>query len=330
MLTRNQLLSDQQRLVEKAQGCMAAIAVGDALGDIGRSDEHRKRYGIITDMYEGAASTDDTEFAVLTARTVLDCGGLITHEAVNEAWHRYIIGAGGMMARGGRPLYGAVQNLMRGLKPPQSGIDNVLNNDDGAAMRTSAIGVVYAGDPDRSAEMAGIEAEISHAKSGVWAAQAVAAAVSVAMVDGSTHEIGEAMFRCIPEDSWLGRSMARARSLCDEASSIEDVWKELHVDFYTPEHAAVEEALPQIYGIFRMTDSEYRRGMFWATNFGRDADTISAVVGAIAGARHGLSVIPDGWISPVRTPSGTCLAFSANEDVVQIGSELAELAISLG
>jgi ADP-ribosylglycohydrolase len=219
---------------------------------------------------------------------------------------------------------------MRGLKPPQSGIDNVLNNDDGAAMRTSAIGVVYAGDPDRSAEMAGIEAEISHAKSGVWAAQAVAAAVSVAMVDGSTHEIGQAMFRCIPEDSWLGRSMARVRSLCDGASSIEDVWKELHVDFYTPEHAAVEEALPQIYGIFRMTDSEYRRGMFWATNFGRDADTISAVVGAIAGARHGLSVIPDGWIKPVRTPSGTCLAFSANEDVVQIGSELAELAISLG
>jgi ADP-ribosylglycohydrolase len=235
-----------------------------------------------------------------------------------------------MLARGGRPLYGAVENLRRGLQPPQSGIDNVLNNDDGAAMRIASVGIVWAGDPDRAAEMAGIEARISHHESGIWAAQAVAAAVSVAIADGTPDEVEAAMFRCIPEDSWLGRSMAAAREMCARAQSIEDIWAELHQRFYTLEHAVVEEALPQMYGVSRMTGMDYQKGMFWATNFGRDADTIAAVVGAIAGARHGRSVIPEHWVEPVRRPAGTCLRFSASEDVVKLGALLADLAIEIG
>jgi ADP-ribosylglycohydrolase len=330
MRTRKQLLSDKKLLVERAQGCMAAVAVGDAMGDLGRSDDHRRRYGIVTEMYSGAASTDDTEFAVLTAKTILDSGGVLTHDSVEAAWRRYIIDAGGMLNRGGRPLYGAVENLRRGLAPPQSGIDNVLNNDDGAAMRIASIGVVYAGDPAEAARTAGIDAQISHCESGVWAAQAVAAAVAVAMVDGTPDDVENAMFTPIPADTWLGRAMDHARTLRRTAGGILDVWDALHTDFYTLEHAVVEEALPQVYGVSMLTDLEYRNGMFWATNFGRDADTIAAIVGAIAGARHGLSAIPDSWIAPVRRPSGTCLRFSADEDMIEIGTELAELAIRIG
>lgn len=329
-LTREELLSETELFVAKAQGCMAALAVGDAMGDIGRSDEYRRRYGIVTNMYPGAASTDDTEFAVLTARTILDSNGVVTHESVNRAWRRYIVDAGGMRARGGRPLYGAVQNLGRGLEPPQSGIDNVLNNDDGAAMRAAPFGVVFAGDPHRAGAAAGVEAQISHHESGVWAAQAVAAAVAVAMVDGSPEEIGTSLFSFIPEDSWLRRSMEKARRLCSQASAVHEIWEQLHTEFFTPEHAVVEEALPQIYGISHMTKTDYAEGMFWAANFGRDADTIAAVVGAIAGARHGLSVIPPHWVAATRKPAGTCLAFAANEDVVQVGAELVELAQTLG
>lgn len=330
MKSRAELLSNRQLLMDKARGCMAAIAVGDAMGDIGRSDEYRRRYGIVTDMYPGAKSTDDTEFAVLTAQTILDCNADITHQSVEAAWRRYIVDAGGMRARGGRPLYGAVSNLGRGLSPPQSGIDNVLNNDDGAAMRAAPFGIVFAGDPEKAAEMAGVEAQISHADSGVWAAQAVAAAVAVAMADGDVAEIEASMMRCIPENSWLGRSMSRAQQLCGGAEGMNEVWQALHADFFTPEHAAVEEALPQIYGVFRLSGNDYKTGMFWAVNFGRDADTISAVVGAIAGARHGIGAVPPHWIEPVRVPAGTCLGFADGLDVLDLGSRLAELAVRLG
>ena len=109
-----------------------------------------------------------------------------------------------------------------------------------------------------------------------------------------------------------------------------EVWQALHADFFTPEHAAVEEALPQIYGVFRLSGNDYKTGMFWAVNFGRDADTIRAVVGAIAGARHGIGAVPPHWIEPVRVPAGTCLGFADGLDVLDLGSRLAELAVRLG
>jgi ADP-ribosylglycohydrolase len=206
----------------------------------------------------------------------------------------------------------------------------VFNTDDGAAMRIAPVGIVYGGNPDRAAEMAAIEAQVSHADSGVWAAQAVAAAVAAAMADGTPDEISEAMFKPIPADSWLGRSMARARELCDGADEMLDIWSAVHTEFATREHAAVEEALPEAYCVARMTGYSFRMGMFWGANFGRDADTIAAVVGAIAGAREGIDAIPTSWIEPVRKPAGTCLRFAASEDVVELGSELAGLAQELG
>src|SRR5512146_553677 len=144
------------------------------MGDIGRTGAFRDQYGISTNLYAGAKSTDDTEFAVLTARSLLDCGGKLTPEAVLASWQKYILADGGMYERGGRPLYGAVANIKRGLMPPLSGRFNVMNNDDGAAMRIAPVGILCAGDPQRAASLAEIDAQVSHYQDGIWAAQAVA------------------------------------------------------------------------------------------------------------------------------------------------------------
>ncbi|HRE28349.1 MAG TPA: ADP-ribosylglycohydrolase family protein, partial [Anaerolineales bacterium] len=76
-----------------------------------------------------------------------------------------------------------------------------------------------------------------------------------------------------------------------------------------------------------LTDGDFRRGLFWACNFGRDADTIGAVVGALTGARHGVGVIPPEWIERVRRPSGVCLRFAAQEDIVALADGLAALIV---
>ncbi len=325
MITRAELIQDQSLLRNRAVGCLVGLAVGDAFGDIGRSDPYRQRYGIVTNLYAGAKSTDDTEFAALTAQTLLDCGGNLTTEALMTSWQKYILDQGGLFERGGRPLYGAVENLRRGVRPPLSGQDNVLNYDDGAAMRIAPIGVLCAGDPQRAAELAQIESEISHHRDGIWAAQAVAASVAVAMVGGTTDEIVAAGLAQIPEDSWLGRTMARAMGICDAAGSIEKAWEALHTELWTPVHAASPEALPQLYAVFRLTDGDFHRGMFWGGNFGRDADTIGAVIGAMAGARQGIGVIPDAWVAKVRQPAGVCLKFAAERDMVTLAEKLVGL-----
>lgn len=320
-----QRLADPIYCQTKALGCLGGLAIGDALGDLGRQDEWRKRYGIITNLYTQAKGTDDTEFALLTARTLIDCKGDLTPEAVLSAWQKYILDQGGVLERGGQPLYGAIANLQRGIKPPLSGHDNVGNYDDGAAMRIAPIGIVCAGDPQRAARLAEIEAQISHAADGIWAAQAVAASIAVAMVDASIEEIIQTGIAQIPNDSWLGRAMARAMRICDQEGTIENAWERLHTELWTPAHSASAEAIPQIYALFRLTHGDFRRGMFWACNFGRDADTLGAVVGALAGALHGSNVIPTDWIEVVRRPAGVCLKFAAQEDLVDLAQQLAAL-----
>jgi ADP-ribosylglycohydrolase len=323
MLTRQYLIDNPALAQDKSTAALIGLAVGDALGDLGRNQGHRDRFGMATTLTSSAKSTDDTEFSLLTARMLLDCNGILTRDAVFQAWKRYILDEGGVFSRAGRPLYGAVANLQRGIHAPLSGHDNVGNDDDGAAMRITPIGIICAGDPHRAAQTAEIEAEISHHGDGIWAAQAVAASVAVAMVDGSTEEIIAAGREHIPADSWLGRSMQRTMDICDQADSIEDVWEPIHDQLWTPSHATAAEAIPQLYAIFRMTDGDFRKGLFWAANFGRDADTIAAVVGAFAGAKHGMEPIPPEWVEIVRKPSGVALKFTTNEDVVALAKSLA-------
>ena len=113
--------------------------------------------------------------------------------------------------------------------------------------------------------------------------------------------------------------------LCKQGTSIEEVWERLHSDLWTPVHSMVAEALPPAYAIFYLTGGDFKKGMFWAGNFGRDADTISAVVGALSGAMHGASVIPPAWAEKVRRPAGVCLKFAAQRDVVDIARQLVEI-----
>jgi ADP-ribosylglycohydrolase len=326
MIPERQLTAaEKSRLIDHATGCLLGLAVGDAFGDLGRSQDYRQRYGIVTNMYEGARSTDDTEFAVLTAQTLLDCRGNLTSEAIISAWKKYIIGQGGMGDRGGKPLYGAVANIERGMLPPLSGHDNVQNNDDGAAMRIAPIGIVCAGNPQIAAEMAAIEAQVSHARDGIWGAQAVAASVAVAMNGASIDEIISTGLSYIPQDSWLGRTMARAMTICDNSKDILDAWEALHTDLWTPVHSMAAEALPQAYAVFRLTSGDFRTGMIWAGNFGRDADTISAIFGALSGAMHGEAVIPQDWAAKANRPAGVCLKFAANVEIRTIARQLIDL-----
>ena len=322
---RAELIANRKLCEDKALGSLVGLAVGDAMGDLGRKDEYRKRYGIVTNLHEDAKSTDDTEFALLVARTLLDCRGNLTVDAVVCAWESYIIANGGVFERGGMPQYGAVANLKRGMAPPLSGHDNVANYDDGAAMRVAPIGIVCAGDVKRAVDFAEIDAQISHSADGIWAAQAVAASVAVAMVGASVDEIVQTGIAQIPPDSWLGRAMGRAMIICDEEKTIENAWERLHTELWTPSHSASPEAVPQIYAVFRLTQGDFKRGMFWACNFGRDADTLGAVIGALSGALHGIDVIPQTWVEKVRHPAGVCSKFTAQEDVVDLATELADL-----
>ena len=127
MLTRQELKNNPERLRDKARGALIGLAIGDSFGDASRSQENQLAYGFTTDFKKGASwSTDDTEFAVLTAQTLIECGGELTSERVVDAWLRHVA-TQDELKRGGASEFEASRNLRKGLRPPLSGRYNAVS-----------------------------------------------------------------------------------------------------------------------------------------------------------------------------------------------------------
>ncbi len=327
MISRSELSKDKKRLYDRALGALSGLAVGDSFGDASRKQENQLAYGITTDFGPNAAwSTDDTEFALLTATILIECDGNLTDEAMVEGWMKYVV-VQEQFPRGGSSEIEAARNLRRGLRPPQTGIYNAYAHSDGAAMRIAPIGIICAGDPKKAVKLAGIDASLSHSRDGVWGAQAVAAAVAMAMADAEFEEIFNMVKDIPPGDSWFKYSLEKAFEIVKEAGgSVNDAWMPLHDELWCTYKAAVPEAVSQAFGVLALSHTDFRQGVTLAGNFGRDADTIGAIAGAILGAKYGAAAIPERWREKTRFPTGTCLSFTKGIDLNHMAEKLAGLA----
>lgn len=322
---RQELIQNPELYRSRAVGSLSGLAIGDTMGELARSEYYRERYGIIVGLIGENQSTDDTEFALLTARIILNSRGYLTDDAVHEAWMKYVV-EGGIQSRAGKVSHGAVANLKRGMRAPLSGQFNYDFYDDGAAMRTAPIGIAWAGDPETAAEMAKIDAQISHSADGVWGAMAIAASVAVAMVGRDIDEIIASGMKYIPKESWLFFTTKKAMAICDESIDLMSKWERLHDELWTPSRSSNPEALPQVYAILKLFGKEgFQKCVTAASNFGRDADTLGAIVGALTGALYGMEAIPPQWIDMTRKPRGVCLPFTADIDIVDTARELVNL-----
>jgi ADP-ribosylglycohydrolase len=60
----------------------------------------------------------------------------------------------------------------------------------------------------------------------------------------------------------------------------------------------------------------------FGVRFGRDADTIGAIVGSLAGAFGGEAAIPQAWRARVHASTGACIGFVANRAITDIADAL--------
>ncbi|MFH1513320.1 MAG: ADP-ribosylglycohydrolase family protein [Bacillota bacterium] len=305
---------------------MIGLAIGDSFGDTCRKPEQQLAYGFTTDFGKGASwSTDDTEFAIMTASIIVDCGGEPTAEAVCDAWLKNVV-TQDELKRGGASEFEAARNLKKGLRAPLSGRYNSYCHSDGAAMRIAPVGVLCACDIDRAVRAAYTDASISHDREGIWGAQSVAAAVAAAMGDADFHEIFQAAMKPVPADTWYEYAMKKAFSIVDDnGCDILRAWMPLHDELWTSYKASACEAVPQAFACLRLCHNDFRSGMTLAGNFGRDADTIGAICGAILGAKYGYDSIPNEWAEKSRYPSGTCLPFAGGIDIIALADKITDI-----
>ena len=325
MLTKSELLKNKKVLQDRARASLVGHAIGDSFGDIARSPDYHLQYGITMDFSEKPApGTDDTEFALLTAQTLIKAKGNLTDALVLRSWQAHVLPLS-ELKRGGASEREAAANIRRGVLPPLSGIYNSHYMSDGAAMRVTPIGIACAGDPKRAASLADIDARISHSRDGLWSAQAVAAAVAVAMAGASVDEILQTVVNATPIDSWMRFTLTKALSICEEQKTLEEAWKPLHDALWTEYKSVAPEAVASALAILKLTNGDFKRGIIYSGNFGRDADTISAIVGAISGAMNGMSSIPASWVDKVRITTGVCLPFTKGMDLFDVASQLSDL-----
>ncbi len=326
MISREALRQNPLLLRDKTRGALCGLAIGDSFGDAARKPDYQRDYGITTDFHHGEAwSTDDTEFALLVTETILTSGGDFTADDVEAMWKKHVV-VQDELRRGGVSEMDAAANLRAGMHAPESGRFGTHTFSDGAAMRCGPIGIYCAGAPGKALELCRVDAEISHCRDGVWGAQMVALAVALAMVDTPFEEIFERVLAAAPQDSWLYARMKTAYRVVDEAKGdIADAWMPLHDQLFCSYRAATPEAIAEAFGCLRLKHDAFKGGVLLASNFGRDADTIGAVVGCILGARYGASAIPAYWLEHTRYPSGTCLQFTKGVDLFEKADRLAEL-----
>lgn len=336
MESGNVSMSNRDDWLRRAHGALAGVALGDAMGAPveGRSAaEIRADFGRLTGFIaEDAVGTDDTDFTLFNAYLLTTHGPGITLEQVEAEWRDKLLAPGRAYRPGGFSDVISTRNLAAGLHAPQSGAFGHQMWSDGVAMAISPAGILAAGEPALAARLAVTLGSVSNGRDGLYAAQAVAAAVAVAMAGASPQAMLKAALDAVPPDTWTGRALRRAANVsatlaADLDAALQTLSDELVVPWW-PWADLVTEAVPLAFGAFLATGGEFRRAVPAGVSLGRDADTIGAIVGSLAGAYGGFDAIPPEWQARVTASTGKCIGFVGGQDIGVIAARLVDRALA--
>jgi ADP-ribosylglycohydrolase len=252
-------------------------------------------------------------------------GARLTPAEVGAAWTENLVDQVGGFFGGGFSEMTAINNLRAGLAPPVTGSDNHEMWSDGAAMRIAPVGIICAGDPREAARLAAIEAQVSHAGDGIYCAQVIAAAVAEAMTSDSWESVVDAGLAAAPAGSWSARSIGRAVEIGTAHAELPAVLDELYARisiFHYPFADVGPEATALAMGVFAAARGQYVPAVLGGTNVGRDADTIAAMAGAMAGALHGADAVPGKWRRRINVVRGHCIRSTAGTDLAELARDL--------
>jgi ADP-ribosylglycohydrolase len=324
-------------LNRRARGSLLGAAIGDAMGapcEGMTAEAIRDTFGVITDFVsDESTGTDDTDFTLFNATILITHGVALTLEQVEAEWRDKLLSGRYDYRPGGFSDVVSTLNLRAGLHAPQSGAFNHQMWSDGVAMAISAAGIISPGNPAQAARLATVLGSVSNARDGIYTAQAVAAAISVAMVGASPAEMMRAAIDHAPPDSWTHRALLRAQDIgsqsLDPETALNAITEALVVSYWHWADLATE-AVPAALAVFLATNGDFRAAVPAGVRLGRDADTIGAIVGSLAGAYGGEDAIPAAWRARARASTGRCIGFIAGRAITDIADQLVAKATSHG
>jgi ADP-ribosylglycohydrolase len=208
--------------------------------------------------------------------------------------------------------------------PREAGVGNVVNC--GAAMYAAPVGLANAGDP-RGAYAEAIDLTGAHQSSyGREAAGVFAAMVAASVAPGATlddvvtaaldvaHDGTAAALRARDEavSGWTTapatddeeRELARlVREAGAPYDSVGPEYRQMSMDARRPSRTKSIEELPVALGLLLAHQGDYRGAVLAAVNYGRDADSIAVMAGAVAAGLAGSEAVPAEWLDEIEAAS---------------------------
>ena len=217
--------------------------------------------------------------------------------------------------------------------PREAGVGNIVNC--GAAMYIAPVGIANAGNPEGALTEA-LDLTGAHQSSyGREAAGVMAASVAEAMRPGATVEsvvatalrlakdgtrsaieaVADAASRL---DGWRDGGLAELRRAFSPFDSVGDRYAEPAQNARIPSRLHSIEELPVALGLLVATGGDCAETVLGGVNYGRDADSVASMGGALAGALSGIGAVPREWVDEVSAASRI--------DVEEAGREMAIVA----
>lgn len=318
----------QTALFKKVYGCLAGSAIGDAMGGTTEMMHYQtieRLFGRVTDLLPRGTTpetarftpgepagvyTDDTRLKHLLCQAIVDRNGRVTAADLMETWREHMTGWYFT------PVLNSYYKVAAGdARPREAGRGNMASNS--TAMSISPVGIVNAADARQAAQDAYDVASLVHEGYARDAAVAVAAAVAEAFVPEATVDsVLAAATRYLDRGSEMIACIERALDLAGNSESYEEFRARFHERYLFPwpqtdfsgssppegfyDTAEPRETVPTALALFALAEGTYQDSVLFAANFGRDSDTIGAIVGAIAGGFQGIEAIPEKWVATVN------------------------------
>ena len=297
------------KLFEHAYGCLAGVAVGDAMGmpsSLMTPDEILSQIGriewflpapkghYIHDGLPAGSTTDDTAQTLAVAEAIISDKGNVVPESVAReilAWAESI----GALEEGalvlGPSSMRALTLIKKGVPPAEAG---KFGETNGAPMRISPVGIINAGDLAGAVDDTELCCLPTHGTSvAISGASAVSCAISKALDSAESIEgIVDAGILGAEQGVMRGRKVAtpsiakRIRWAVDLAlaQDSEDVACKALYDLVGTT-VATTETVPIAFALFVLADGDPMKTAILAANLGGDCDTVGAVACSIAGEK---------------------------------------------
>jgi len=302
-------------LLDTIYGCLIGGAIGDALGAPVEGwcfSDIRSKYGKVDHFmpfnkeYSNSVPgsiTDDTTLRHYLCLAIVMKGGRVTPDDFAKIWleklneKRFWINEKIILKK-----------LQAGMNPWDTGRGSIPAGC--ATMAIAPIGIVNIGNPAQAYQDAFNIASLNQDGVNRDAAATLAAAVAYALLpEANVSGVLETMLNY--SSYIVRRSIVLTMDLAHDSSNIDSFVEKFYekmLDWTWPSPPDREwnknyyhscsslEILPAAMALLYLCDGEVNRCIIEGASFGRDCDTIANVVGHLAGALQGASVIRKEWI----------------------------------